>query len=406
MKIPQRSPSCRSGSSTETNNTDRRRINMVGDVSALEATRLTIEHKGRDGKYASMACKSSARSNLATLKRLLIPVISLCVIAANLASASPTPGQTTGSTSSELGGKILLRIILLNTREEAEMVLGKLQGGQSFGDLAKIYSVDAPTKLAGGLVGSISPGDLRREYQIALSRIGPGGTTAIIDLPSGNFALLHWDDPRATGTSPNPENRVAKVSESAGKARQPLPRSTTKSGQPILLSSKELMIGDAHGQKFSGTIAVTGDVNDCRLVTYEVNDVRVSPADGEGSAHMSAATFETFSPGVTLVFRAHSCIAASGTSSGIKYHLDLKGEPGAAMGIDDGQTVTDGPLIVSGTETAAPPFATSLVDVDPSSSDPLVFELTTSGYRYISGKGSVKLPSGKVFGFPPVPRTR
>jgi len=78
--------------------------------------------------------------------------------------------------------KVRLRIILVAGRPEAEMVLEKLKGGQSFADLAKQYSIDDATKADGGLVGLISVGDLRKEFQTALNGIRAGDTTGIITL--------------------------------------------------------------------------------------------------------------------------------------------------------------------------------------------------------------------------------
>jgi len=69
------------------------------------------------------------------------------------------------------------------------------------------------------------------------------------------------------------------------------------------------------------------------------------------------------------------------------------------MALDEGQLVTRGALIVSGKESLVPPFAGSTIDFDASPSDPVSFQVTKNGYQYISGKGSVKLPSGKVYKF-------
>ena len=85
--------------------------------------------------------------------------------------------------------KVRLRIILVAGRPEAEMVLEKLKGGQSFADLAKQYSIDDATKADGGLVGLISVGDLRKEFQTALNGIRAGDTTGIITFADNDFPL-------------------------------------------------------------------------------------------------------------------------------------------------------------------------------------------------------------------------
>jgi hypothetical protein len=190
---------------------------------------------------------------------------------------------------------------------------------------------------------------------------------------------------------------------SANGSSRPNQSKAPRSAQTNLLPSEEVMIQDTGGQKFSGTIAVTADSSDCRIVEFTVDKVRVAPAAGEDSANMSPDAFSIFYPGITFRFANHSCIPAKGTSPGIHFNLEVNGEPGASMGLQNGRLVTSGPLIVSGKNTTGAPFAASIIDIEPSTSDSLVFELTEQGYRYISGTGSVKLPSGKVFKFPLAP---
>ena len=66
---------------------------------------------------------------------------------------------------------------------EAETALERLKEGESFADVARLFSVDNATRANGGLIiGLMSVGDLRKEYQAALNGILPGGTTGIITL--------------------------------------------------------------------------------------------------------------------------------------------------------------------------------------------------------------------------------
>src|SRR5579872_793967 len=106
------------------------------------------------------------------------------------------------------------------------------------------------------------------------------------------------------------------------------------------------------------------------------------------------------SPGISLRFMGHACIPskAGGTYSQ-QNNVSVKPEPGGSMALDEGQLVTRGALIVSGKESLVHPFAGSTIDFDASPSDPVSFQVTKNGYQYISGKGSVKLPSGKVYKF-------
>jgi len=123
----------------------------------------------------------------AVIVLLIVQVAAISGVGAQQPSVSPDtdgmqakPGFALLRCEEVAGEKVRLRIILVDTRPEAEMVLEKLAGGQQFADLARQYSIDDSTKADGGLIGLVSVGDLRREFQTALVGIGPGGTTAII----------------------------------------------------------------------------------------------------------------------------------------------------------------------------------------------------------------------------------
>jgi hypothetical protein len=70
------------------------------------------------------------------------------------------------------------------------------------------------------------------------------------------------------------------------------------------------------------------------------------------------------------------------------------------MGLVEGKLVSSGPMLLSGNVSMAMSASGAVIDFDSSLSDPLVFQLTKSGYQYVSGTGGVKLPSGKVYTFP------
>jgi hypothetical protein len=62
--------------------------------------------------------------------------------------------------------------------------------------------------------------------------------------------------------------------------------------------------------------------------------------------------------------------------------------------------MSDGPLIFGGSSTMNTTQGAAAVELTASSADPFVFQVTKNGYQYISGTGTVKLPSGKVYTFP------
>jgi tetratricopeptide (TPR) repeat protein len=84
--------------------------------------------------------------------------------------------------------KIPLRLIVVNSADEAGKLLRQLQDGADFAVLAREKSIDA-TSIDGGLLGSIDPASLRGELRAAVQNVAPGGLSAITRLPSG-FAIV------------------------------------------------------------------------------------------------------------------------------------------------------------------------------------------------------------------------
>src|SRR4051812_47640586 len=83
---------------------------------------------------------------------------------------------------------IPLRILVLNSAEEAARVRAELEKGADFGVLAREKSVDA-TSLDGGLLGKVDPSTLREEIRTALRGLAPGQLSPVFRMPSG-FAIV------------------------------------------------------------------------------------------------------------------------------------------------------------------------------------------------------------------------
>ncbi|HHS12635.1 MAG TPA: hypothetical protein ENN03_02575 [bacterium] len=75
--------------------------------------------------------------------------------------------------------------ILLETREEANRILGLLNAGASFEELAKKHSIDPASGSAGGDLGHFTRGDLRPEFEKALFSLQVGGITGVIQTEAG-----------------------------------------------------------------------------------------------------------------------------------------------------------------------------------------------------------------------------
>ncbi len=118
--------------------------------------------------------------------RLVIWVIALV-------SVTPVAGalgllQEQSSTPSTSGDTVTLRIIVVNSDDEARHVADQLRTGASFADLASTMSIDA-TADNGGLVGRVSLAGLRPELQRTLRGVKVGQITRAIRVPTG-YAIL------------------------------------------------------------------------------------------------------------------------------------------------------------------------------------------------------------------------
>jgi peptidyl-prolyl cis-trans isomerase SurA len=68
--------------------------------------------------------------------------------------------------------------------EKAELVLGKLNAGEKFEDLAEQFSED-PNFTTGGLLGSFKSGEVSPEIEKAIQGLSPGQTTKIVKTKLG-----------------------------------------------------------------------------------------------------------------------------------------------------------------------------------------------------------------------------
>jgi tetratricopeptide (TPR) repeat protein len=106
------------------------------------------------------------------MSRVLFCLIALVLFA---------PGQ-------EQTSAIPLRILVLNSAEEAARVRTELERGADFAVLAREKSVDA-TSLDGGLLGKVDPSTLREELRTAVRGLAPGQLSPVFRIPSG-FAIV------------------------------------------------------------------------------------------------------------------------------------------------------------------------------------------------------------------------
>ncbi|MGB6941766.1 MAG: FG-GAP-like repeat-containing protein [Bryobacteraceae bacterium] len=83
---------------------------------------------------------------------------------------------------------IPVRLIVVNSAEDAQAIENRLKAGADFAVLAREQSVD-PTSSNGGFLGKIDPASLRDELRDGLRALQPGQLSNIVQLPS-SYAIL------------------------------------------------------------------------------------------------------------------------------------------------------------------------------------------------------------------------
>ncbi len=104
-----------------------------------------------------------------------------------------------------------LRIIVVNTADQARDILERLKKGEDFAVLAKEKSTDA-TGDSGGYVGTVDPSTLRSELKDALAGVAAGQFSGIAHIPEG-YAILKVLSPSAVTEMENSNrSRLAAIS--------------------------------------------------------------------------------------------------------------------------------------------------------------------------------------------------
>jgi FG-GAP-like repeat/ASPIC and UnbV/PPIC-type PPIASE domain len=98
--------------------------------------------------------------------------------------------------------RVALRIIIVDSTQQAEEILRRLKNGDDFAALAKEKSTDA-TAAQGGLMGKLDPATLRPELRDALKDLTPGQTSGAIKLSSGGYAILRLLSESESANIPN-----------------------------------------------------------------------------------------------------------------------------------------------------------------------------------------------------------
>jgi tetratricopeptide (TPR) repeat protein len=127
-------------------------------------------------------------------------------MAAALLVAALVPVRSQPQSAQPSQAPILFRIIVVESTDAARRVLDQLAAGENFVALAQQVSIDASAS-NGGLVGPVSPADLRGELRAALEGLGVGELSGVVRVPTG-FAILKIVPPEDAGAGSKSANEA------------------------------------------------------------------------------------------------------------------------------------------------------------------------------------------------------
>jgi len=97
---------------------------------------------------------------------------------------------------------VTLRVIVVDSAEEAQRIVGRLSAGEDFVALAQSESID-PTAGAGGLIGKVTRSTLPAVLKDALVGVAPGQLSPVVRIPTGFAVLKVVEDAGPAGISMN-----------------------------------------------------------------------------------------------------------------------------------------------------------------------------------------------------------
>jgi tetratricopeptide (TPR) repeat protein len=107
-----------------------------------------------------------------------------------------------------------LRVIVVNSREQAQRLMDRVANGEDFGGLARAESLD-PSAPDGGLLGRVPISTLRPDLQSALRGLSAGQMTAVIQVPTG-FVFIRVERDSA---QPMPTRPISQALLAAGNVK-------------------------------------------------------------------------------------------------------------------------------------------------------------------------------------------
>ncbi len=369
-------------------------------VKALLAAGADVHARDKDGKTA--ADQASAYADIVAALKI-----------AEGTTAAPTPATPTPQSNNDddQAKKDLVLIQAINTRmyqaaqyaednkdkdkdQQVVLGLGLMQAfGYKAGAVIRLGDLNILLKGFGFMVQCVEDKYVTLEQNMPITEAEKIRELFHKTFSEKEILLLECEVMSEKGPDASARDRLL---DDAGykedKSPSAAPSGEKVTDMPKLLSSPEVIIKDAGENEFQGTISVSAAEADSRSVKFNID------VTSNSNAGLSTDGFDIFYPGIKFTFVGCSCIPANGTKYIADNHVSITAGAGGGMALVDGQLVSTGPMMVSGTVSIALTPDANVIEFT-SATDPLVFLLTKNGYQYISGTGTVKLPDGKIYKF-------
>ena len=178
-------------------------------------------------------------------------------------------------------------------------------------------------------------------------------------------------------------------------------------GLSLVSEAKDLVyrIGDL---EYSGRASYTPDAADCRKAKVE-SEIIIKYSD---TPHFVPTDITIlYFPGVEHHFSGRTCFPTQQARVGREEYLlfETKDVPQAARVIPDGNLSSktfgemlarNGNVRIRGSANFSVNAESPVFEITAEGDQPFVLRLTDEGYKYVSGKGTVKSPNGKSYRFP------
>lgn len=155
--------------------------------------------------------------------------------------------------------------------------------------------------------------------------------------------------------------------------------------------------------RFTGTFSFKSDASNCNAFNYSG---KITPV-GQSRLYDAFYFERTYIPGVKHEFFGEICFPQKDAKFSYKMNFEQSFESmkysfadGATIRIGDGFRSISGGWVSLGGGGIINQYSGPVFRIQGDPENPLTLELTLEGYKFVSGKGRVTTPSGKVYVFP------